>query len=89
MGTNDVTLRKEVIALRAENVILQDKSQELMKQLESTESEYLWQIKLSERAAEKIQLFREEKDQLTVKNVEYKKEIRNLRENNKNLETIF
>lgn len=42
MGTNDVTLRKEVIALRAENVILQDKSQELMKQLESTESEYLW-----------------------------------------------
>ena len=42
MGSKDESLKKEVIALRAENVTLQDKSNALVKQLESTESEYLW-----------------------------------------------
>ena len=50
----DVDLRKEVVILREQNHVLTGKSDELIKQLESTENEYLWQIKLSEKAADKI-----------------------------------
>jgi hypothetical protein len=60
IGTLDVDLRKEVVNLRETNRNLLDKSDELMKQLESTENEYLWQIKLSEKAAVKIKDFRGE-----------------------------
>jgi len=69
--------------------VLQGKSDELIKQLESTENEYLWQIKLSEKAAEKIQTYRDEKEALTRQNQEQNKLIKTLKENNKNLEMIF